>query len=62
MNTITSNHIIMENQIGKVRTHNQLNDTYPNALRRMRMSQIGKMLILMYFLFLVSIVVCNFKR
>jgi hypothetical protein len=29
-------HIITENQIGKVRTHNQLNDTYPNALRRMR--------------------------
>jgi hypothetical protein len=62
MNTITTNHIIMENQIGKVRTHNQLNDTYPNALRRMRKSQIGMVPMLTDFVFLVSIVVCNFKR
>jgi hypothetical protein len=46
---------MMENQIGKVRTHNQLNDTYPNALRRMRTSQIGKIPILADFVFLVSI-------
>jgi hypothetical protein len=53
---------MLENQIGKVRTHNQLNGTYPNALRRMRTSHIWKIPILEDFVFLVSIVVCNFKR
>jgi hypothetical protein len=56
-NPTTTNHIIMENQIGNVRTHTQLNDTYPNALRRMRMSQIGMVPMLTDFVFLVSIVV-----
>jgi hypothetical protein len=54
-NPTTTNHIIMENQIGNVKTHNQLNDTYPNALRRMRISQIGMVPMLVDFVFLVSI-------
>jgi hypothetical protein len=53
----TDPHTIAVSQIGKVRTHTQPIDAYPNALRRMRTSQIGKIPILTDFVFLVFIVV-----